>query len=84
MQEMIDVFFIIQVKGRFNFEVHPPKFIKEPRSRGCEAQAFSRSCVNFLTAIREIHCGVNSLRFFRKILQGAALSEIMAVGHLSI
>ena len=51
--------------------MQPPKFKKESRSRGCKAQAFSGSGVKFLTAIREVCCGVNSLRFLREILPKA-------------
>ena len=61
--------------------MQPPKLGIESRSWGREAQAFSRSSVNFLTAICEICCGVNGLRFLREILQGAALTKPMAVGH---
>ena len=44
------------------------KFEKEPRSWGGEAQAFSRSQVKLLMAIREVRWGVNCLDFLRKIL----------------
>ena len=33
------------MRCKFNSEVQPPKFKKESRSRGCKAQAFSRSSV---------------------------------------
>ena len=48
---------------------------------GGEIEALSRSCVNFLSAICEVCCGVNDLHFLRKILQDAALTGPMAVGH---
>ena len=57
------------------------KFIKESHHKGCEAQAFSGSYINFLTAIGEVRLCIICLGFFRKVLQGAALSELMAVGH---
>ena len=49
--------------------------------RGGKIETLSRSSVKFLTAIREVCCSVNSLGFLREILQGAALNELMAVGH---
>ena len=52
-----------------------PKFEKEPRSWGCEAQAFSRSHVKFLTAIREVRWGVSCLDFLWKILPRRSLER---------
>ena len=42
---------------------------------------FSRSCVNFLTAISEDGTVDDNICFLREILQGAALCETMAFGH---
>ena len=69
----------MHIRADSTLKCTPPKFIKEPRSRGCEAQAVSRPCVNFLSAIREVRCGINSLRFLREILQGSALSGILSI-----
>lgn len=52
-----------------------PKFEKEPRSWGCEAQAFSRSHVKFLAAIREVCWGVSCLDFLREILPRRSLER---------
>ena len=49
--------------------------------RGGKVETLSRSSVKFLTAIREVCWGIKCFRFLRKILQGAALNELMAVGH---
>ena len=55
--------------------------MKEVLHRKSKVETLSRSCVNFLPAIREVCGSVSCLGFLRKILQGAALSGTMAVGH---
>ena len=72
---------MLVIKGRFKIEVQPPKLRKEPHYRGWEVQAFSGSHIKFFEAIGEVHRGISNLGFFRKILQGVALSKTMAVGY---
>ena len=67
-----------EMEGHIQLWIATPKLEKESRSRGCEAQAFSRSCVKFLSAIHEVCWGKNSLRFLRKILAQQAFRILVS------